>query len=455
MVALRIQGDHRLQAAAFLRRHYPVQVQGFSETAVSADLFMLNGSPRADKNIPQNGLCVNCSKTLFSHCRQQLTVLRIAVMYDSRPTFAEIDLSALRSNYKLVRSAISPQAGILAVVKADAYGHGFLEISRELEKQGVDAFGVAFLAEAIQLRKAGIDRPILLLGGLYPGQERKCVGFNISTSIFSTEQMRALDQAAGKLFRKAQVHLKVDTGMGRLGIPYDQATEFLKELKGCRNMEVEGIISHFASADELDESGKEFTRLQAERFASVVADARGLGLSPRYIHIANSAGAMMNEYPFCNLVRPGISLYGALPSDDFRGRLLLKPVMRLKSRIAMLKWVDKGTTISYARRFTAEGKTLIASVPVGYADGYPRALTNKGEALVRGRRAPVSGTVCMDWIMLDVTGIPDVAVGDEVLLMGSDPEGNSILGEELAEWAGTIPYEIFCGISKRVPRVYL
>lgn len=376
-------------------------------------------------------------------------------MFESRPTFAEIDLAALRENYATIRASVPSRAAVLAVVKADAYGHGFLEICRELERQGVDAFGVAFLAEAIQLRKSGIDKPILLLGGIYPGQEKKCVGFNISTTVFSLEQAKALDLAAGRLYRKALMHLKVDTGMGRLGIPYDQIPAILDALKLLPNIYLEGVVSHFASADELDESGQYFTRLQVERFEWVVQQIRRAKFAPRYLHIANSAGALLKDYPFCNLVRPGIALYGALPSDDFQGRLSLHPVMRLKSKIAMLKWVEPGTPISYGRRFTASSRSLIASVPVGYADGYPRALTNKGEALVRGERVPVVGTVCMDWIMLDVTGLDGVRVGDEVLLMGDDQQGNSIRAEELAKWAGTIPYEILCGISKRVPRVYL
>lgn len=377
-------------------------------------------------------------------------------MYDGRPTFAEINLTALQHNFRVIRSSLPCTTEILAVVKADAYGHGFEEISRELENLGVNAFGVAFLGEGVQLRKNGIDKPILLLGGVYPGQERRCIGLNISTTIFSLEQARALDQAASSLFRKAkaQVHLKIDTGMGRLGIPHREVPAFLQELRKLPNINLEGIISHFASADELDEQGQHFTRLQVERFEWVMAETRKAGFEPRYIHIANSAGTLLRDIDGCNLVRPGITLYGALPSPDFQGRLDLQPVMRLKSRIAMLKWVNPGTTISYARRFTASDKTLIASVPVGYADGYPRALTNKGEVLVRGQRARVTGTVCMDWIMLDVTGIAGVAVGDEVLLMGADASGNCIHAEELATWVGTIPYEIFCGI-KRVPRIYV
>jgi alanine racemase len=376
-------------------------------------------------------------------------------MSDSRPTIAEIDLAALRHNYAVVRGAIKPECGVLAVVKADAYGHGFMDVAQELEKLGVTAFGVAFLAEGIQLRKSGIDRPVLILGGIYPGQEKKCVGFNLSTAVFDISQAQALDSTAARLYRKARIHVKIDTGMGRLGVPWGEAGAFFQQLAGLKNIELEGILSHFASADELDDSGREYTAMQAGRFADAVQSAAECGFSPRYQHIANSAAAFGFELPQCNLVRPGIALYGSLPSKDFEGKLAVKPVMSLKSRIAMLKWVEPGTNISYARRYTAGERTLVASVPVGYADGYRRSLTNRGEALVRGLRAPVVGTVCMDWIMLDVTGIEGVAVGDEVILMGSDKWGNSVRAEELAEWSQTIPYELFCGISKRVPRVYL
>jgi alanine racemase len=370
---------------------------------------------------------------------------------DSRPTLAEIDLAALRHNYLQLRQSIPKTTGILAVVKADAYGHGFMDISRELEILNITAFGVAFLAEGIQLRKSGI----LLLGGIYPGQEKKCIGFNLSTVVFNLEQARALDNAASRLFRKANIHLKVDTGMGRLGIHHQHAADFLKELKKLRNIELEGIISHFASADELDEDGCRFTEKQHEIFAGVVEIAHKAGFSPRFIHLANSAATVSLNLPCCNLVRPGIALYGAIPSVDFKGKLDLQPVMRLKSRIAMLKWVDPGMSLSYSRTFVSGRKTLVASVPVGYADGYCRALSNRGDALVRGQRAPVAGTVCMDWIMLDVTDIPDVAVADEVILLGCSESGECIRAEELAERSGTIPYEVFCGISKRVPRAYL
>jgi alanine racemase len=376
-------------------------------------------------------------------------------MSDSRPTFAEIDLSALRYNYARIREAVSPDCGVLAVVKADAYGHGFMDVSLELESLGVTAFGVAFLAEGIQLRKSGIDRTVLILGGIYPGQEKKCVGFNLSTAVFDISQARALDHVAGRLYRKAQIHVKIDTGMGRLGIPAADAPEFFRELRKLENIELEGILSHFASADELDDSGRHYTDNQSKSFMDAIRSAEDLGLIPRYRHIANSAAAFGLDLPGCNLVRPGIALYGSLPSPDFSGLMDVKPVMSLKSKVAMLKWVEPGTNISYARRYTAKGQARVASVPVGYADGYRRSLTNKGEVLIRGIRAPVIGTVCMDWIMIDVTGIPDVATGDEVVLMGADRAGNCVRAEEIAEWSGTIPYEVFCGISKRVPRVYV
>jgi alanine racemase len=374
---------------------------------------------------------------------------------DSRPTIAEIDLNALRSNFLQAKKAAGAGVGILAVVKADAYGHGFMDVATLLENEGVTAFGVAFLAEGIQLRKSGIDRPVLILGGVYPGQERKCVGYNLSTAVFSLDQARSLDAVAGRLYRKAKIHVKIDTGMGRLGITPAETRNFFEALRGMRNIELEGVISHFSSADELDSDGDAYSASQAAQFEQVVADCRAAGFEPRFVHIANSAALFTRTLPFCNLARPGIVLYGALPSPDFAGRLDLKPVMRLMSRVAMLKQVEPGTSISYARRYTASEPRLIASVPVGYADGYPRSLTNRGEVIVRGCRAPVVGTVCMDWIMIDVTGVPGVAVGDEVTLLGCDREGNCIGAEELAEKAGTIPYEIFCGISKRVPRVYI
>jgi len=373
----------------------------------------------------------------------------------NRPTVALIDLGALRRNFRVIRSLTPPGCGILAVVKADAYGHGFMDVARELESLDVTAFGVAFLAEGIQLRKSGIDRPVLILGGIYPGQERKCVGYNLSTALFSGEQAALLDAAAQSLYRRARVHVKIDTGMGRLGISHEDAPRFFAMLARYPHLEIEGIMTHLAVADELDPGGVAYTHLQLERFRSVLEAARDAGISPRFIHVSNSAATLEGLCPECTLVRPGIALYGVLPSPDFAGRLELSPVMSFRSRVAMVKSVPTGSSVSYGRRFVAGRPTLIASIPVGYADGFPRSLSNRGEVLIRGKRAPVAGTVCMDWIMADVTDIPDVAPGDEVLLFGVGSDGHRLAVEEVAAWGETIPYEILCGVSKRVPRVYL
>lgn len=372
-----------------------------------------------------------------------------------RPTIAEIDLNALQHNFRIIRKGIPDDSGILAVVKADAYGHGHREIALKLEQLGAHAFGVAFLDEGTQLRECGIGRPILVMGGLYPGEETACLEQDISAAIFTIEQAQALDKAAGAMGKKAKVHLKVDTGMGRLGIPNDSAGDFLQELEKLRHLELEGIFSHFATADENSASGIQYAERQEKLFRAVVEEAAQLGITPRYIHIANSAATLSRQSTCCNLLRPGIALYGAMISAQLREKYDLQPVMRLKSGIALLKWVEAGASVSYGRRFTAGGRTLVASIPVGYGDGYPRSLTNRGEALVRGIRVPVIGTVCMDWIMLDVTKVPGVAIGDDVTLMGCDAAGCCIRAEEVAGWAGTISYELFCGISKRVPRIYL
>jgi alanine racemase len=376
-------------------------------------------------------------------------------MYGSRPTIAEVNLEAIRSNFREIRKVVPADTAIMAVIKADAYGHGFMDVSKELDLLDVDVFSVASLAEAVQLRSCGIDRPILILGGIYPGQELNCILHNISTTVFSVEQLLALDRVAGEKYMTAAVHLKIDTGMGRVGMPHDMALELLVQIKKLRHICLEGLMSHFACADEAGESALNYTGEQADRFLHVVDMAKRMCLYPRYIHISNSSGSVTMNYPFCNAVRIGIALYGAQLNEYTDIKLSLRPAMKLISRIAFLKWVEPGSSISYGRRFTADTRTLIASVPIGYADGYPRSLSNKAEAVVRGSRARVTGSVCMDWLMLDVTQITDVKLGDEVLLMGDDGNGNVITAEELAAKAGTITYEIYCGISKRVPRAYV
>jgi len=369
-------------------------------------------------------------------------------------SWIEIDVAAVGKNLEAFRSVVTPGTAVMAVVKANAYGHG-IEVVAPVAARHSDWLGVNSLEEALTVRELGIDKPIAILGHTELDNLEYVVSGQFRQVVYREDVAAALSNHARDRRMTARVHLKVETGTHRQGIDLERLGDFVKEIQALPNLDIEGVISHFASADELDRSGREYTEYQAGIFTQAIAIARAAGFNPRYLHIANSAAAFNLDLPECNLVRPGITLYGALPSADFSGTMDLKPVMTLKSRIAMLKWVDPGTSISYARRYTAGERTLVASVPVGYADGYRRSLTNRAEALVRGVRVPVIGTVCMDWIMLNVSAVPEVTVGDEVVLMGCDCNGNRVRAEEIADWSQTIPYEIFCGISKRVPRIYL
>lgn len=371
-------------------------------------------------------------------------------MYGHRPTCVEIDLNALRHNYAAARRQAGPGRALLAVVKADAYGHGASRVAPVLEAAGVDLFGVAIVEEGVELRAAGIRRPILVLGGIFPGQEEDLFRHQLTPTIFDLDLARRLNALAAAKGEVLPYHLKLDTGMGRIGFRPDELPTVLTTLVELSFLKLDGVSSHLALADEPEHP---FTGEQLARFRAALATVRAAGLSPRHVHISNSAALFSRDIPECNLVRPGIVLYGGLPSAAFAGRIDLQPVMSFRSRIAQLKTVPGGTGISYGHRFVAPGQTLIAAVPVGYADGYSRHLTGKGEVLVRGRRVPVTGTICMDWTMLDVSAIPGVAVGDEVTLLGRDHD-DVISGEEWAEKAGTITYEVFCQVSKRVPRLY-
>lgn len=371
-------------------------------------------------------------------------------MYGHRPTCVEIDLNALRHNYAAARRQAGPGRALLAVVKADAYGHGASRVAPVLADAGVDLFGVAIVEEGVELRAAGIRQPILVLGGIFPGQEEDLFRHQLTPTIFDLDLARRLDRLAAARGEVLPFHLKIDTGMGRIGFRPAELAGVLATLSELKSLRLEGVSSHLALADEPEHP---FTEEQLQRFRAALVTVRAAGQTPRHIHISNSAALFSRDIPECNLVRPGIVLYGGLPSSAFSGRIDLQPVMSFRSRIAQLKVVPGGTGISYSHRFVATGETLIAAVPVGYADGYSRHLTGKGEVLVRGRRAPVTGTICMDWAMIDVSAIPGVAVGDEVTLLGRD-NGNIITGEEWAEKAGTIAYEVFCQVSKRVPRIY-
>lgn len=368
-----------------------------------------------------------------------------------RPTRAEIDLDALGYNYREIKEKANDRK-ILAVVKANAYGHGATEISRELERLGADFFGVAILQEGIELRSKGIGKPILLLNGIFHGEAGDVLKYDLTPVVYSLDIIEELSREAGKTGKTARVHVKIDTGMKRLGILPGDVRHFFERIRGMGNIEVEGVLSHFATADSKDRSFKD---KQVNVFSAVIAEIRGMGFSPDYIHIANSAAVIHDDLPdYLNLVRPGITLYGSYPSIWFKEEIDLKPVMTLRSEIIQVKNVAKGESVSYARKFRAERDSIVGVVPIGYADGYPRHLSNIGEVIVRGKKAKVAGIVCMDLMMIDVTDVPGTVAGDEVVLWGRQDDVEMHV-DELARNAGTISYELFCRVSGRVPRVYL
>jgi alanine racemase len=366
-----------------------------------------------------------------------------------RPTVGEVDLAALEFNYRQIKKRIPEGVKILAVVKADAYGHGAIPVSLRLEKLGVEYLGVAIPEEGTELRKAGVKAPILVLGGIFGRDVDQIFRFRLTPVIFKKDSLKILSHEAERRGRKLRVHLKVDTGMGRLGVPLDLWPDFLKEVRRSPKVEIEGILSHFSMMDE----EMDFTQGQWKAFQGAAATAQGLGISCQYLHVASSA--TLTAFPaYCaKLVRPGIMLYGSYPSPAFQSLVPLKPVMTLKTHIHFLKRVPPGTRISYGGTFTTKRESLVATLPIGYADGYSRHLSNRGEVLIREKRAPVVGKVCMDFIMVDVTDIPRVSVGDEVILMGKQGK-EQITTEEIAQKINSISYDVLCSIGKRVPRVY-
>lgn len=368
-----------------------------------------------------------------------------------RPTYVEIDLAALQHNFHEARRQAGEGCEILAVVKADAYGHGADRVAPALQQAGADMFGVAMVEEGVELRQVGISRPILVLGGVYAGQESELLAHELVPVIFDLETARSLNNLALAEGRNIPYHLKLDSGMGRLGFRIENLPATLAALAELPGLAMDGLISHLAVADDPENP---FTAEQAGLFREAINLVRTRGFSPRHIHLSNSAALFSQQFPECNLARPGIVLYGGLPAPEFAERLNLEPVMSFRTAVAQLKEVPAGTGVSYGHRFVAERPTRLAAIPVGYADGYSRHLSNVGEVLIRGQRAKVAGTVCMDWTLIDVTDIPQVQVGDEVTLLGCD-NGQSITAEEWAQRIDTINYEVFCQVSKRVPRVYL
>jgi alanine racemase len=368
---------------------------------------------------------------------------------EERPTRAEISLDALEANLSVIRKRVDGRP-ILGVVKADAYGHGAVPVCRALTEAGIDWLAVALLEEAQELRRHGITSPLLVMGALEPSQMEAVIREGVTPALFREDQIAALDHAASGHGRPQPFHLKVDTGTGRLGVPWRRVDALLNPLSRCPRLVLEGVFSHLACADDPDHP---LTALQMSRFGEVLDRVRSRGFSPSFCHLSNSAAVLDQPPAWLNLVRPGLLLYGYRPSPRNRD-LPLSPALKLSSRIVFLKEVEVGDTVGYGATFVATRPGRIATVAAGYDDGVIRSLSNRGHFLVRGQRVPIVGRVSMDLTTLDVTDLPKVALGDEAVLVGG--QGDEFQGaDRVASEAGTISWEILCGIGGRVPRLYL
>ncbi len=376
-----------------------------------------------------------------------------------RRTWAEVDVDALKHNFFEIKKAARPGAQVMCVIKADAYGHGAVFLGKLYEELGADRFAVSNIEEAMQLRENGITRPVLILGFTPPGLAGELADNNISQAVFSEEYARELSDEAVKQNVNVRIHIKVDTGMSRIGFMYQDSQrdeDSVRQMENALNMPnliSEGIFTHFAVSDEAEE-GREATLKQFGCFSEAVRRLKADGFGFEVVHCSNS-GAII-DYPDAHYdcVRAGIILYGLSPSSKLSGRLDLVPAMQIKSVVAMVKTVMPGTPVSYGGTYVTKQPAKIATVPIGYADGYTRSLGNRAYMTVKGHKAPVIGRVCMDQLMIDVTGIDDVRPGDEVVVIG-DGRNNTMSFDEMAELTGTINYELVCLVGKRVPRVYI
>ena len=365
---------------------------------------------------------------------------------------AYIDKDAIIHNFNSIKKRLPENVKVMPVIKADGYGHG-ASIFASLLCDKCDYFAVATIDEAIALRKEGIKNPILILGRVFPDDIEAAIREDVTVTAFTFDEVQWVSKTAEKTGKIAKIHIPIDTGMSRIGFqPTEEYADTVKEISLLPNIELEGVFSHFATADEEDKS---FTNNQAERFRNFKKMLEDRGVNIKIYHSANS-GAILQHKDFCfDMVRPGIILYGLAPSGYLKEDITdLKPVMQLHSHVAFVKMIKKGETVSYGRTFTAEKDMKIATIPVGYADGYPRLLSNRGRVIINGSYAPIVGRICMDQFMVDVTHIENVSLGDRVILMGSE-NGISITADEIADFAQTINYEIVCGVSKRVPRITL
>ncbi len=366
-----------------------------------------------------------------------------------RPTVVEVDLARLTENYHAIRAAVTP-AIAMPIVKANAYGHGLVPVARHLVGLGAPTLGVAFLEEAIALRAAGVTVPILVMGGIFGDQIPLFLRHGLTLTASSIDKLRQIEQVARGLGVTARVHLKIDTGMERIGVHYYSAQGLLERASECRHAVVEGIYSHFANADAADLSS---ARLQLARFHDVLQWYDKHGAPTPVRHMANSGAILQLPESHLDLVRPGILLYGVYPSAEVRRTIAVRPALAWKSRVVYFKVVAPGHPVSYGSTWQTDHNVRVVTVPVGYGDGYFRALSNVAQVIIRGMRYPVVGRVCMDQIMVNLES-GTAYNGDEVVLLGAQG-GETITCEDLAAWAGTIPYEVLTNINTRVPRVYV
>ena len=366
----------------------------------------------------------------------------------TRPTVAVIDLDALAHNLKGIRKKVGRTVNVMAVVKANAYGHGIVEVASFLRKSGVEYFGVANAEEGVVLREAGIKTPILVFTIPAAKQIPLFTDLSLEATVGSELEARQLNTQAVRARKSLNVHLKIDTGMNRIGVKPAQLGSVLGILGGLKRIEIKGVYTHFATADKRD---KTFALQQLDLFKGALKTLEVSGVSPELIHCSGSAGILDLPESYFSMVRPGIMMYGYYPSDETTESVKLKPVLSLKSRVSVVKKIEAVESVSYGRRFIAGQKTTIATIPVGYADGYMRMLTGQSNVLIGGKVFPTAGTICMDQLMVDV-GNADVGVGDEAVLIGRQGK-NTITAWDLAAKIGTIPYEICTNISSRVPRI--
>jgi alanine racemase len=366
---------------------------------------------------------------------------------------AQVSINAIRYNCRQIKKILSKETDLMAIVKADGYGHGATEVATILQEEGVNSFAVAIASEGEQLREAGITAPILVLGYTPATDIEVLIKNDLTQTLFSYEMAQFISKEAQKFGKTVNIHIKVDTGMGRIGFLADpKSIEEIKKISMLPCLNVEGIFTHFSTSDEEDRS---YTKNQISIFLGFLKELHEVGIQIPIVHASNSAATMVHEAARFHLVRTGIILYGYYPSSYLQEKVIdLKPAMTLKSQVVHVKELPENHYISYGRKYCTKEKTKIATLPIGYADGYPRKLSNQGRVLIRGEYAKIVGTICMDQFMVDVSHIEGVSVGDEVVIIG-EQGGKSISIEEIASLADTINYEVMCMIGKRVPRIYV